>query len=348
MSDESEQATSPLASLLDGVELVTGGLTTKEGSSFVVSFENPSLNNNTLLNSTSTHDDNNLLNSTGAHDNNNIARLERVPNFPNVEDGLESIDAEALRKYVEPIWNSLANIDAEELLTLKRVDVGTGARLFEGVDVLPIYDEITPPENEYISKNKNESCVRYLHITEKDRNYSIGIFVFHPYARMPLHDHPEMCVLSRVLYGDLTRRSLDLDDDNNNQPQSSSSWLSNIFSNKNRNTAKIPENAKRAYKRELEYLRAPEVTMLFPYKGNLHEFVAGPNGAAVLDVLIPPYGDSRDCTFYTVQDDDSRSSSSHGGGACWLIPSEQPDNFHCLSGEYHHLALWEEDNDMME
>ena len=40
--------------------------------------------------------------------------------------------------------------------------------------------------------------------------YSIGIFVFPPYARIPLHDHPGMCVLSRILYGDVRVVSLDL------------------------------------------------------------------------------------------------------------------------------------------
>jgi len=169
---------------------------------------------------------------------------------------------------------------------------------------------------------------------------------------MPLHDHPEMCVISRVLYGDLRKTSLDLpldDDDSNIQPSSSrsSSWLSSLFSSTTTENGSIPptKNAKRAYKSETEYIQAPEVTMLFPRKGNLHEFVAGPNGAAVLDVLMPPYGDERDCTFYTIHHDNTIDKDA--AGPCWIIPSEQPDNFNCLSGEYHllHCSLFEEDDD---
>lgn len=200
------------------------------------------------------------------------------------------------------------------------------------MNVRPIHDKITPPKHEY----GHTSCVRYLHIAEKEKKYSIGVFVFPPHARMPLHDHPKMCVLSRVLYGDLTKDSLDID----KQPSSRQSWLSSIFSShQNIGWAggKVPANSKRAYKRETEFLQAPDVTMLFPFKGNLHEFIAGPNGAAILDVLIPPYDDSRDCTFYDVQDDE------HDPRACWIIPTEQPQDFHCISGNYQHLCSNEDE-----
>ena len=56
------------------------------------------------------------------------------------------------------------------------------------------------------------------------RRYSAGIFVFPPNASMPLHDHSNMIVLSRVLYnfdGDFDRMDVDRnavvdDDDRNN------------------------------------------------------------------------------------------------------------------------------------
>ncbi len=45
---------------------------------------------------------------------------------------------------------------------------------------------------------------------------------------------------------------------------------------------------------------ASNVTCLYPCEGNYHAFVSGPHGAAVLDVLFPPYnkGNSRVCTYY--------------------------------------------------
>jgi plant cysteine oxidase len=216
----------------------------------------------------------------------------------------------------------------------------------------------------------------------------MGIFVFPPHARIPLHDHPGMCVISRVLYGEVQRRSLDLP--------------SNVIVK----TATTPETRRRAYFRTLrqtnpssynrndsstsscadpasdaasssvllkipvETIVAPYCTVLYPHVGNLHEFIAGPNGAAVLDVLLPPYDADhhRDCTFYDiVEDDDEDGVAAHvatttttrNGGidkpgastslpisaddcyishSCWIIPINRPEDFHCLSGQYRTLG----------
>ena len=45
---------------------------------------------------------------------------------------------------------------------------------------------------------------------------------------------------------------------------------------------------------------APNLTCLYPHDVNCHAFVSGPNGAAVLDVLLPPYDrdDYQECKFY--------------------------------------------------
>lgn len=178
------------------------------------------------------------------------------------------------------------------------------------VRIRPIHGDIEPPCDPF--------AVRYIHLSEVDGQYSMGIFVFPPYARIPLHDHPGMCVLSRVLYGDLQRLSLDLARE---QDGAASKGL--------------PEGSKLALKRHVDHLEAPGCTMLFPYEGNLHEFVAGPNGAAVLDVLLPPYDQehNRDCTFYEIREDDATNDAS-----CWIVPTGQPENFHCISGRYRDVG----------
>jgi cysteamine dioxygenase len=166
--------------------------------------------------------------------------------------------------------------------------------------------------------------VRYVHVSEVPDKYSVGIFIFPPHARIPLHDHPGMCVLSRLLYGDLERISLDLV-----REKQESSWFSSWSRNK-----KGPHGSRRAYLREREHLQAPQVTVLYPYEGNLHEFIAGPHGAAVLDVLLPPYDEyhDRECNFYNI------SSPQVAKGPCWIVPTGQPEDFHCLSGRYGDLG----------
>jgi PCO_ADO len=250
------------------------------------------------------------------------------------------------------------------------------------VQVRPIHDEIYPPathdddEDSTASSSEALPVVRYIHLQEVPDQYSVGIFVFPPYAKIPLHDHPDMCVLSRILYGDLERRSLDLPppaiDDKDastvigqkrrayyraqkpprgfNYDRSSSSCSSYDAATASvaATTPPIP----------VDRLVAPHCTVLYPREGNLHEFVAGPNGAAVLDVLLPPYDADghRDCTFYEIEycdDDDVTPSSTFLGNGdsvtasrthdsvfypCWIVPTGQPENFHCISGQYRDLG----------
>jgi hypothetical protein len=111
----------------------------------------------------------------------------------------------------------------------------------------------------------------------------------------------------------------------------------------------------------VDHLVAPQCTVLYPREGNLHEFVAGPYGAAVLDVLLPPYDAShhRDCTFYEIEycggggggdeNDDpitpgdtvtvEQGAASHERLIpCWIVPTGRPENFHCTSGQYRELG----------
>eukprot|EP00531_Pseudo-nitzschia_arenysensis_P010690 CAMPEP_0116127076 /NCGR_PEP_ID=MMETSP0329-20121206/6655_1 /TAXON_ID=697910 /ORGANISM="Pseudo-nitzschia arenysensis, Strain B593" /LENGTH=406 /DNA_ID=CAMNT_0003621167 /DNA_START=274 /DNA_END=1494 /DNA_ORIENTATION=+ len=360
---------------------------------------------------------------------------------------LSEIPKSTLDERVMPIRAALENINAQELLGLELLPnkTTTGPRVSEGVYCHPICDQIK--QKWYVNDDDNDvsmgddddddnnrsSIVRYLHIAEAPDEYTIGIFVFGPHERIPLHDHPEMCVLSRVLYGDLQRFSLDLDrkvrtpndenfgmgnmiiddDDGGHQQEedpneasfsSIRNFLGNQSSNLNDNnnsassflsvafsrsatwfhqnllngssssgitmesaTDDYPEGTKIAYRNAMDHLQAPSVASLYPYEGNLHEFVAGPYGAAVLDVLLPPYDDEckRDCTFYNIRElpvnRPSKRGRMRGAGysprmrrtrrdetqqqpqqpqrePCLIIPTGQPENFHCISGRYKDLG----------
>lgn len=89
--------------------------------------------------------------------------------------------------------------------------------------------------------------------------------------------------------------------------------------------------SRKARKRGVKHLYAPDVTKLYPREGNVHEFVAGELGAAMLDVLLPPYDTEhdRDCTFY-----EENGETMFQGETCLLAPISQPLDFHCTSGRY--------------
>jgi len=199
---------------------------------------------------------------------------------------------------------------------------------------------------------------------------------------IPLHDHPGMSVLSRVLYGDLRVRSYDIIPDGKppangafeevhmksakcksfksakEKKAASRSWLSNLIPTMSgvRSSSSLstidsdegklipPEGTKMGRRKSTNYIHAPCVTSLYPFQGNMHEFTAGENGAAVLDVLLPPYDfdHDRDCTFY--HEEAIAANCNHTQDSqdiVWLIPVPQPSDFQCTSGQY--LQFGEDD-----
>lgn len=133
-----------------------------------------------------------------------------------------------LKRAVSPLIKEMEKLDAAALLSLNPIKEGgnesskeSGATLDpkRGLQVTPIHDRIFPPcdncyDDDYVGgSNRDKSSsnvVRYLHVVDAPQKFSVGIFVFPPNARMPLHDHPNMIVLSRVLYGELQVQSYDI------------------------------------------------------------------------------------------------------------------------------------------
>lgn len=128
--------------------------------------------------------------------------------------------------------------------------------------------------------------ITYVHIHQCD-DFSIGVFCFPAGATLPLHDHPEMVVLSKLLYGSVRVRSYD--------------WVAAPPDN----SPSPPRRRKRGLARVVAadvVRRAPcPASVLFPRSGgNLHAFTAV-TPCAILDVLTPPYSEDhgRPSTYFT-------------------------------------------------
>nr|XP_029124302.1 plant cysteine oxidase 1-like [Elaeis guineensis] len=114
--------------------------------------------------------------------------------------------------------------------------------------------------------------ITYVHIYESD-DFSMGVFCFPAGAKLPLHDHPGMVVLSKVLYGSASVKSYD--------------WVDTPSSRRREGgLAKVVAND--------QVLEAPcKASVLFPRRGgNIHSFTAL-TPCAILDVLAPPYAEKR-------------------------------------------------------
>jgi plant cysteine oxidase len=130
--------------------------------------------------------------------------------------------------------------------------------------------------------------------------WQMGVFCFPAGATLPLHDHPEMVVLSKLLYGSVRVRSYD--------------WV-----------AAPPRSGARkcGLARVVaadEVRRAPcEASVLFPRSGgNLHAFTAV-TPCAILDVLTPPYSEERPSTYFS----DVPIPSLPGAVLAWVLSRDR-------------------------
>jgi plant cysteine oxidase len=147
----------------------------------------------------------------------------------------------------------------------------------------------------------------------------MGVFCFPAGASLPLHDHPEMVVLSKLLYGSVRKRSYDWVADV--PPRSGERKRETTPPSSRRDACYVlayfvahPSNGSRpggddddagGLARVVaadEVLCAPrEASVLFPRSGgNMHAFTAV-TPCAVLDVLTPPYSEEqgRPSTYFT-------------------------------------------------
>lgn len=121
-------------------------------------------------------------------------------------------------------------------------------------------------------------------------DYRLVLFFIKKGTRMPLHDHPNMCVFFRMMFGRLNYRSYDKVDEK---------FRYNKFS-MDEYTELLEQKKLIGVKKATEtVLSGPQFMMVRPSRNNLHEFVAEEN-TCFFDICLPNYtADSmRRITYY--------------------------------------------------
>ncbi|XP_013878471.1 2-aminoethanethiol (cysteamine) dioxygenase b [Austrofundulus limnaeus] len=167
--------------------------------------------------------------------------------------------------------------------------------------------------------------VTYMHICETDQ-FSMGVFLLKTGASIPLHDHPGMHGVLKVLYGkvriscfDRLERSCGSAPPHPTVPAAQTGSLRRSVL---RSTAEFTEES------------GPCV--LSPDRDNLHQIDAVDGPTAFMDILAPPYDpdDGRDCHYYKAVTEAELKASEQKEKEVWLMEISQPPNFWCGGEPY--------------
>lgn len=172
----------------------------------------------------------------------------------------------------------------------------------------------------------NSAPVTYISIHE-DEDFSIGIFALKNSTKIPLHDHPSMHGIIKVIHGTINVHSYSA------LPRDRQYILPN-------EVAKRVTGWKRNFLVPTLYHGDTTVTsdvqetgLLTPHEHNYHEISTVNGSAAFVDILAPPYNNDRECHYYkiiaTVYDSTLQKDIT------WLL--ESPDavrDFWCDSSSY--------------
>lgn len=174
--------------------------------------------------------------------------------------------------------------------------------------------------------------VTYMHICETD-DFSMGVFLLKHGTSIPLHDHPGMYGMLKVLYGKVRISCFDRLD---TSPESASVGQFN--------PPLLPfqkSSLKASLRRSVgEYTEESPPCVLSPHRDNIHQIEAVDGPTAFLDILAPPYDpdDGRDCHYYKVLQPGSEGAAKSAEGPeqteVWLMEIPQPSEFWCGGEPY--------------
>ncbi|XP_065318533.1 2-aminoethanethiol dioxygenase-like [Gordionus sp. m RMFG-2023] len=161
--------------------------------------------------------------------------------------------------------------------------------------------------NKYSLLPNSGKAVNFINIYE-DEQISVSVFSLPSFSYLPLHDHPGMHGLIKVISGSILIKNLTILERDIKpeilQNLTSSPSLDTHFNIDKNLYIKLPLT-KHLAKLEsvLNISHLDEALLLSPLYHNLHEIRTSDSPGAFLDILFPPYNENlgRDCHYYNIQ-----------------------------------------------
>ncbi|KAJ0729461.1 putative cysteamine dioxygenase [Helianthus annuus] len=177
--------------------------------------------------------------------------------------------------------------------------------------------------------------ITYLHLSHCDK-FSIGIFLLPPSGVLPLHNHPQMTVFSKLLFGTMHIKAYDWVDDGATVSTPEADLSKGEVTPVSVRLAKLKVNS--------AFTAPCNTSILYPTDGgNMHCFTAI-TSCAVLDVLGPPYCDpeGRHCQYYRTHpftcfsvDDKKLPDGEKIEDHAWLEEIDKPASLSVVAAMYN-------------
>lgn len=157
---------------------------------------------------------------------------------------------------------------------------------------------------------------------------TIAVFVVKQGKRLPLHDHPGMFGLLKVIHGNINVKTYSpLDPSQYPIPQSLSERLANKYG---RQIAVFPTR----FEGSKVCSEDDNCCVISPDSNNIHEISSGSGTAAFLDILAPPYNDKpegqyRPCSYFREIETDSHDCTLR-----YLVRINPPSDYWCNEAKY--------------
>ncbi|XP_053211560.1 2-aminoethanethiol dioxygenase-like [Panonychus citri] len=155
----------------------------------------------------------------------------------------------------------------------------------------------------------------------EDDFHSISIFGIREGKKIPLHDHPDMYGLIKVIRGAIKIKSF------------TQLSVKEISTTPKEITSKVSWRQRHlliptVMTGEKIVTQSNESCLLYPNENNIHEITSIEGLSAFVDILSPPYQDGeRDCHFYTVLG--TAFDPKLNVNVTWLLQIDSPSSYWC-------------------
>lgn len=187
--------------------------------------------------------------------------------------------------------------------------------------------------------------VTYIEVLD-DPSLTIGIFVLKQGARLPLHDHPLMYGILKVIHGAVHVQSYsiikDSDQKANEDTVIGSSTNEVLPSDINLTEETLLRQVSLLARKEPSFVLSAtdDACTLSPLTGNIHEIHSVDGPAAFLDVLSPPYETDipgigpRPCRYFKELDEDVEKVNQDKRPVMRLLRIPSPSDYWSRSAPY--------------